>query len=73
MWLLVTKVTGIDTAMLRSERPLSVVLPLFLEWVATSISYVSDVTHTPHYPGTIYMYVCMYVYNVCNLHYSMQF
>lgn len=50
----VTKVTGINTAILRSERPLSVVFPLFLEWIATTISYVSDATQTAHYPGMIH-------------------
>ena len=45
----VTKVTGITTTMLRSERPLSVVFP-FLDWVITITSHVSDATHTLHYP-----------------------
>ncbi len=30
---LVTRITGISTTTLRGEKPLSVVLPLFLDWV----------------------------------------
>ena len=47
----VSRVTGITTTLLRRERPLSVVLPLFLEWLATTTSNVSEKTKTPHYPG----------------------
>ena len=47
----VTKVTGITTTMLRSERPLSVVFPLFIKWIVTTTAHVSDTTGTPHYPG----------------------
>lgn len=45
----VTKVTGITTTMLRSEKPLSEVFTLFLKWLVSSVSYVNDATDTPHY------------------------
>lgn len=47
----VTRLTGINTMMLRGERPLSAVFPLFIKWVATTTAHVSDTTGTPHYPG----------------------
>ncbi len=47
----VTKITGITAAMLDGEKPISEVFPLFLDWVTTTTTYVSNVTKTPHYPG----------------------
>ncbi len=37
--------------MIRGERPLSVVLPIFLDWLITTTSDVSSATGTLHYPG----------------------
>ncbi len=42
---------GKTQTMLRSERPLSVVLPQFVEWLNSAVTHVSDVTSTVHYPG----------------------
>ena len=57
----VTKVTGITTTMLRSEKPLSEVFTLFLKWLVSTVSYVNDATDTPHYPGmyTSYYIICL--------------
>ena len=52
----VTKLTGITQTMLRAERPLSVVLPLFIEWLMSAATHVSDATSTVHYPGMLYYY-----------------
>ena len=43
----INRVTGISTTMLRNELPLSQVLPKFLDWLATTTSFVCDATHTP--------------------------
>ena len=55
----VTRLTGISQAMLRTEQPLSVVLPQFLDWVDTVVAEVSDVTCTTHFPGmtTVTLYL----------------
>ena len=45
----VTRLTGISQAMLRTEQPLSVVLPQFLDWVDTVVAEVSDATCTTHF------------------------
>ena len=41
--------------MLRNERPLSIVLPLFLDWVVSTTSHVSNVTTTSYYPGKTFL------------------
>lgn len=53
---IVTKITGITQTMLRTEKPLSVVLPLFLEWLVSAVTHVSDATSTVHYPGMLYSF-----------------
>lgn len=50
---LVTKVTNITTTMLRSERPLSAVFPLFIDWVLSTTSTVNELSGTVHYPGLV--------------------
>ncbi len=55
MFYIVTKLTGISQTTLRSERPLSVVLPQFLEWLNSAVAHVSDATCTVHYPGMYYI------------------
>lgn len=52
--IIVSRLNGITTALLRREKPLSAVLPNFLEWVATAVRSVNQATHEVHYPGTIY-------------------
>ena len=37
--------------MIRGERPFSVVLPLFIEWLTTATSVISCAVGIPHYPG----------------------
>ena len=59
----VSRVTGITNTLLRGERPLSVVMPMFLEWLATITSYVSEKTSTPHYPGMSKFTAQYYIYN----------
>ena len=59
----VCMVTGITNTLLRGERPLSVVMPMFLEWLATITSYVSEKTSTPHYPGTSKFIAQYYIYD----------
>lgn len=49
--LLVTQTTGITTALLRSERPLSAVLPEFLQWIHMVTKEVEDEKGCPHFPG----------------------
>lgn len=41
----------ISATMIRCERPLSVVFPLFLRWIETLTVAVTDGTGIPHYPG----------------------
>ncbi len=48
---LVTKITNITPTMIRGERPLSVVLKVFLEWLISTTSTINSATGTPHYPG----------------------
>ncbi len=48
---IVSRVTGITSNLLRGERPLSVVLPLFIEWITSNISFVREKTGIPRYPG----------------------
>ncbi len=55
MFYIVTKLTGVSQTMLWSERPLSVVLPQFLEWLNSAVAHVSDATRTVHYPGMYYI------------------
>ena len=43
--------TGISTAMLRGERPLSVVLPEFLEWIKSTTQEYNEASGSDHYPG----------------------
>ena len=50
---IVVRVTGITQTMLRSERPLTVVLPLFIEWLVTTVQQVSDATSATHFPGML--------------------
>ena len=45
----VTRLTGISQAMLRTEQPLSVALPQFLDWVDTVVAEVNDATYTSHF------------------------
>ena len=45
----VTRLTGVSQAMLRTEQPLSVGLPQFLDWVDTVVAEVSDATCTSHF------------------------
>jgi len=47
----VTRITGISQAILRNEKPLSMVLPQFLQWVTSVTAEVSDTTSTTHFPG----------------------
>lgn len=54
--LLVTRVTNITPTMIRGERPLSVVLPMFFEWLITTTSDISSSTGTLHYPGQTNQY-----------------
>jgi len=49
----VSRLNGITTALLRREKPLSTVLPKFLEWVVEIVSNVNHATHEVYYPGTI--------------------
>ena len=49
---LVFRTTGISTALLRSERPLSVVLPEFLNWIENTVRELSQ--ECTHYPGKIH-------------------
>ncbi len=53
---IVSRLKGITTALLRQEKPLSAVLPMFFEWVASTVAYVNQATKTSHYPGTIPLY-----------------
>lgn len=39
------------TLMLRSEKPLSVIFPLFMEWIAATMTLVRDTTGKSYYPG----------------------
>ena len=55
----VTRLTGISQAMLRTEQPLSVVLPQFLDWVDTVVAEVSDATCTTHFPGMTTVTLCL--------------
>lgn len=43
--------TGITTALLRPERPLSQVLPEFLKWIHNTTQEYSEVSGSDHYPG----------------------
>ena len=47
--LTVSKLTGITANYLRGERPLSVVLPTFIEWFGANTDYVSEKNQIPHY------------------------
>ena len=60
----VTRLTGISQAMLRTEQPLSVAPPQFLDWVDTVVAEVSDATCTTHIPGmtTVTLYLVPFVY-----------
>ena len=49
----VTRLTGISQAMLRTEQPLSLVLPQFLDWVDTVVAEVSDATCTTHFTPSV--------------------
>ena len=44
--------TGITAALLRHEKPLSVVLPEFLKWISITTEEVAEQAGAPHYPGT---------------------
>ena len=55
----VTRLTGISQAILRTEQPLSVVLPQFLDWVDTVVAEVSDATCTTHFPGMTTVTLCL--------------
>ncbi len=47
----VSRVTNITTTMIRGERPLSVVFPIFIEWIAGTISALNESSGTTHFPG----------------------
>ena len=53
VFFIVVRVTGITQTMLGGERPLTVVLPLFIEWLVTTVQQVSDATSTTHFPGML--------------------
>ena len=48
----VSEKTGITAALLRHEKPLSVVLPEFLKWISITTEEVAEQAGAPHYPGT---------------------
>ena len=51
---------SISQAMLRTEQPLSVLLPLqILDWVDTVLAEVSDATCTTHFPGMTTVTLCL--------------
>ncbi len=43
--------------MLRSEQPLSVVMPTFLEWLARNLAHITETTKTPYHPGILNSFV----------------
>ena len=47
----VSAITGITTALLRHEQPLSAVLQDFLKWLVLTTQEVSEASHAPHFPG----------------------
>lgn len=47
----VSRITGITTSMLSSERPPSVVLSDFLQWLLITTDEVTESTDITHYPG----------------------
>ena len=51
LFIIVTRVTGITETLLRTEQPLSVVLPLFITWIDAVVQQVSDATSVTHFPG----------------------
>ena len=61
MFTQVSRVTGIASTLLRNERPLSFVMPMFLEWVATTTSYIGGNTKIPHYPGIMELNVILFI------------
>ena len=65
----VTKVTGITATMIRNEKPLSEVLPLFLDWMQSTTEYVSDNTDTVHYPGMQLSIIQLCNNDFLNLHF----
>ena len=48
---IVSDKTGITTALLRPERPLSVVLPEFLKWLHITTQEYKEASSCDHYPG----------------------
>ncbi len=50
---IVSRITGITSNLLRGEKPLSIVLPKFLEWLTYAVEYISKETGDSYYPGMI--------------------
>ena len=48
----VSEKTGITAALLRHEKPLSVVIPEFFKWISITTQEVAEQAGAPHYPCT---------------------
>lgn len=53
--------------MIRGERPLSVVLPIFLDWLITTTTDISTACGTPYYPGLTSLYTFEYIVHFSHL------
>lgn len=53
----VSEKNGITAALIRHEKPFSVVLPEFFKWISVTTAEIDEQTGTIHTPGII-LYTC---------------